>query len=191
MDGSSYQWGTTFFSWHFGGRGISADYWLLIVKVVLAIALLYFGWRRPSARTAAALAGWQILFAADTAYYAITDPRGFRFRGDTLGVDISLTWIAPTLATAFAIIAVWWVRELSRRPVITLPVGPDTRSIDTRLWMAVAIIPVQLILLHHGRGTDRYDVGGVVLTILQWLLVSLALRARSPVKHRDLVANQH
>lgn len=183
MDGSSYEWGTTFFSWHFGGRGISADYWLLIVKVSLAIALLYAGWSRPSPKTAAALAGWQILLAADTLYYAITDPRGFRFRGDTLGVDISLTWIAPMLATVFAIIALWWVRELSRRPVM-LPPRPDTRFIGARLWVVVAIIPVQWILLHYGRGTDWYDVSGVVLTMLQWLLLSLALRSRSPVAQR-------
>jgi hypothetical protein len=40
MDGQSYEWGTTVFSWHFGGHGLSADYWLLIVKAVVGIGLL-------------------------------------------------------------------------------------------------------------------------------------------------------
>lgn len=191
MDGPSYEWGTTFFSWHFGGQGLSADYWFLIVKAVLAIALLYAGWRHPSPKTAAALAAWQILLAADTLYGAITDPNGFRFRGDTLGLDISLTWIAPTLATVFAIIAIWWIREFSRHPIEPYP-QPDPRFINARLWMVVALIPVQWILLRSGHGSDWRDVSGVVLTMLQWLLLSLAFRSRSLIAlSGDLVTKQY
>jgi hypothetical protein len=181
MDGPSYEWATTFFSWHFGGHGLSWDYWLLIVRVAVGIVLLYAGWRNPSPRTAAALTAWQILFAADTLYYAVTDPRGFRFRGDTLGVDISLTWIAPTLAMLFAIVAIWWIREFARRPVPPR-IQTETRFANVALWTVLAIVPVQWILLHRGRGTDWYDVSGVVLTMLQWLLLNLAFQSRSPIK---------
>ena len=181
MDGQSYEWGTTFFSWHFGGHGLSADYWLLIVKAVVGIGLLYAGWRFPSPKTAAALAAWQLLFAADTLYYAATDPRGFRFRGDTMGVDISLTWIAPTLSILFAIVAIWWIRKLAGRPVPPR-IQTETRFTNVALWAALAIVPVQWTLLHIGRGTDWYDVSGVLLTMIQWLLLNLAFRSRSPVK---------
>jgi hypothetical protein len=181
MDGPSYEWSTTFFSWHFGGHGMSSDYWLLIVKVAVGIGLLYAGWRHPSTRMAAALAAWQVLFAADTLYYAAADPSGFRFRGDTLGVDISLTWIAPTLATLFTIVAIWWIREFARRPVPPR-IQTETRFVNLALWMVLGTVPVQWILLHTGRGTDWYDVSGVVLTMLQWLLLNLAFRSRSPIK---------
>lgn len=181
MDGPSYEWGTTFFSGHFGGHGLSPDYWLLVVKAAVGIALLYAGWRLPSPKTAAALGAWQILFAADTVYYAVTDPSGFRFRGDTLGVDISLTWIAPTLATLFAVVAIWWIREFARRPV-PARILAETRFTNVALWMVLAIVPVQWILLHKGRGTDWYDVSGVVLTMVQWFLLNLTFRSRSPVK---------
>ena len=185
MDGPSYEWGTTLFSWHFGGHGLSADYWLPIVKAVVGVGLLYAGWRIPSPKTAAALAAWQILFAADTLYYAVTDPRGFRFRGDTLGVDISLTWIAPTLSTLFAIVAIWWIRKFANRPVPPRP-QVNSRFANVALWLVLAIVPVQWILLHTGRGTDWYDVSGVVLTMLQWLLLNLAFRSRSPIRRQTI-----
>ncbi len=98
------------------GRTLSSDPLFLIVEALLAIGLMYAGWKWRSPKTAAALAAWQLLFAANGLYSAVTDPRGFRFHGDALGVDISLTWIAPTLATVFAIVAIWWIREFSKRP---------------------------------------------------------------------------
>lgn len=183
MDGSSYEWGTTFFTWHFEGRGLDGDYWFLVIKAVAGVCLLYAGWRRPGWRTAAVLAIWQVVLAADTLVLAISDPRGFRFRGDTLGVDISLTWIAPTLATIFAVIALVWTRRFRQQPVEGRQPAPVTQQPDPRLAIALVMIAIQWPLLHYGHG-DWRDITGVVLTIAQWFLVSASFRAASPVAVR-------
>jgi hypothetical protein len=51
-----------------------------------------------------------------------------------MGVDISLTWIAPTLSVLFAIVAIWWIRKLASRPV-PQRIQPETRFTNVALWL--------------------------------------------------------
>ena len=45
MDGESYQWGASFWGKQFSGSGVRGDYWLLIVRALVGITILYLGWR--------------------------------------------------------------------------------------------------------------------------------------------------
>src|SRR5262245_52342852 len=108
MDGPSYQWGSGLLGFHFGGAGTGGDYWFVVAKSAVALAFLGFGWRRPNGTFRVALVAWLALALADTSFNVMTAPEDFRFQGDTLGVDISLAWIAPLFDAALMGLAAWW-----------------------------------------------------------------------------------
>jgi len=170
MDGPSYQWGGGLLGLQFSGAGLSGDYWFVLAKGAIALGLLWYGWRRPNGRFRIALVAWLALMLADTIYNVVTAPGDFRFRGDTLGVDISLALIAPALDGAMLALAGWWA---VRAPA--LPVPPFARANIVLLTTAAALLPVQYALLSSGRGQDTNDVIGVLLTILGWFLLSSGL----------------
>ena len=86
MDGPSYEWGAGLLGAQFGGTGTGGDYWFLVVKSAIALALLGFGWRRPNGPFRLALVAWLALALVDTLYNVVTAPEAFRFQGDTLGM---------------------------------------------------------------------------------------------------------
>jgi hypothetical protein len=170
FDGPSYQWGTELLGFRFAGAGLGGDYPFLIVKAAVALALLGFGWRRPNGAFRPALVAWLAMGLVDTLFNVITAPGDFRFRGDTLGVDVSLVLAAPALDAAMLGLAMWWS---IRAPA--LPVPPLARANMVLLTAAVLLLPVQYALLSSGRGQQANDVVGVLLTIAGWFLLSAGL----------------
>ncbi len=182
MDGPSYQWGTSWFGLQFAGRGIDGDFPYLIARALLGIALIYFAWHRPTLFTRRALALWTAVTAADITFAAIQNPAGFRFQGDTLGIDVSLTWAAPILSVAFAAIAIRWAsRSVPPLPVFVL--FDVDRAATRRFGIAVALLPAQWTLLHSGKGMDWHDMVGVVLTIAQWWLLCASFSTARRVRN--------
>ena len=176
FDGSSYEWATSYFGHDFSGKGLTGDYWLVIVKVILGLAILFLGWRGARNPFGYLLIGWQIFGFGDSVFSAVTKPEDFRFRGDTLGVDVSLAWVAPALYGVALSLSVWWyVKERKNR----LTVDPGWSSANTR-WMIMlsALLPVQFFLLRNGGPNTTMDQIGVLLTIVQWFLIPFALRLR-------------
>jgi hypothetical protein len=179
MDGQSYQWATTVFGWSVGGRGMSDAFWFVVLRSAIGIALLYAGWRRPTKRARMLVALYVSELALEILWAAATEPDGFRFRGDTLGVDVSLTWVAPIAACVFAALAVMDIVEPadnSRTNVAWTPAG------RRRLVIALAVLPLQWVLLHNGHGMDWRDMVGVGITIAQWWLLSASMASRGAVR---------
>ena len=170
MDGPSYQWGGGLLGFQFSGNGLAGDYWFVALKAAVALAFLCYGWRRPNGRFRIALVGWLALMLADTLFNVVTAPGDFRFRGDTLGVDISLAIVAPALDAAMLALATWCAWKAP-----ALPVPPLARANIVLLATAALLLPVQYALLGSGRGQDMNDVIGVLLTILGWFLLSAGL----------------
>ena len=170
MDGASYEWGATLLGMRFAGSGTGGDYWFVVAKAAIGIALHVFGWRRPNGAFRLALVGWLALGLADTVYSVVTAPEAFRFRGDTLGVDVSLAIAAPALDAAMLALAAWWA---ARAPA--LPVPPLARANHVLLATAAALLPVQYLLLSRGSGQETSDVVGVLLTMAGWALFSAGL----------------
>ncbi len=182
MDGPSYEWGGGLLGFQFSGSGLAGDYWFVLIRSAVALALLWYGWRRPNGGFRLALVGWLALMLADTLYNVVTAPGDFRFRGDTLGVDISLAVAAPALDAAMLLIAGWWA---ARAPA--LPVPPLARANAVLLATAALLLPVQYALLSRGGGQDGSDVIGVLLTMLGWFLLSAGLGLWRIPGHRPLV----
>lgn len=167
MDGDSYQWGARLLGRQFGGTGLSGDYWFAAGKAAIGVSLLWFGWRKPNGKGRYAILGWLALMFVDTLYSVVTAPDSFRLRGDTLGVDVSLVWIAPMLDGFFLLLAAGWA---ARSPVLaTPPMGAANRLL---VGMALLMLPFQYFLLSSAEGQEVNDVLGVVLTIIGWGLLS-------------------
>jgi hypothetical protein len=109
MDGDSYQWGNSFWGMQIGGSGVGGDYWLLVVQAILGIAVLYLGWRGAQQPFHWLVLLWLIPLAVQACYNAFTSPDDYRFRGDTLGVDVSLAYSVSGLGSVVSVRAsqVW------------------------------------------------------------------------------------
>jgi len=175
FDGPTYSWGTSYFGKQFSGSGTGGDYWLPVVKSIFAIIVLYLGWRGARIGFLLLALLWQTFGFADALYSSITNPDEFRFKGDTLGVDVSLAWVAPTAYGIFLLLTVIWATRNVRREWIEL-VLPWSRKNSAWLMFLIALLPVQFVLLHFGKHQSTSDVIGVLITIFQWLFVAKAFR---------------
>jgi uncharacterized membrane protein YqaE (UPF0057 family) len=181
MDGPSYRWGASHFGIGFGGAGLGGDFWFAALHAAAALAFIWCGWRRPNGLFRIAAALLAALLLASTLYSVATAPESFRFRGDTLGVDVSLTFVAPLFDTLFLLLALWFLRG----PRLAVP--PLGRTNRLLLGLFALLLPVQFVLLRSGQGQETSDVVGVLLTMLGWFLLSAGLapwrtRAEPPVQ---------
>lgn len=173
MDGASYQWGARMFGMEFGGAGLSGDFWYALMKAAMGLAFLWFGWRQPNGKVRYAIAAYLALVFADTMFNVLTAPEAFRFRGDTLGINMSLAFVATLLDGSFLALGLWWV---ARAPELAVaPMGLGNRIL---IGAAVLLLPVQYYLLSTGVGQQSNDVLGVLLTMVGWGLFSAGLASR-------------
>jgi len=178
VEGSAYRWDL---GGGIGGRGTGGDYWVLVVGIVFAFALLYLGRRGAPLPFHALLLSLHLPLATAVTWTALTRPEEFRFEGASLGVDISLAWLGPALFGGFAILALWWVvRDVRRRRVRTLVPWSWTRLNAIRLTVIAVLFPVEAMLLRGELGSVR-EAAGVAVTVSQWFILNRALNPpRSP-----------
>jgi hypothetical protein len=170
LDGGTYEWGGLGFS----GRGVAGDYWFPVAGSLLAIATQYLAWRGPRLPFYLLFGGWHLFLALGALSIAITSPDSLRIRGDTLGTDISIAVIGPALFGAAALLVLFWiVRDVrSRNPRRALFYWSQR---NTRWTVALAaLLPLQLVLLRAGEPHGTADEIGVLVTVAQWLLLSVA-----------------
>ena len=174
MDGDSYEWGNSFWGIQVGGQGVHGQYWLLLLQAIIGIAVLYFGWRGARQPFHWLLLLWHLPLGAQAIYDAISSPEDYRFRGDTLGVDVSLAWVGPLFFGGFALLSVLWViRDLRRERDRAAPEWK--RANYVLLLIAVSLLPIQFLLLRFGEQHGPGDQAGVILTMGQWVLIDLGL----------------
>ena len=174
MDGDTYKWGGVFWGIQFRGSGVRGDYWVLILQAVLGISLLYLGWRGARQPFHWLLLLWHVPLGVQAFYDSITSPEEYRFRGDTLGVDVSLAWVGPLFFGGVALLAVFWVvRDLKSgraKAVIEW-----TRANRIFFFLALGLLPIQFVLLRFGEPHGPRDQVGVILTMVQWVLINWAM----------------
>ena len=186
MDGDSYQWGNSAWGFQFDGRGLHGDYWFLLLQAVFGLALLYLGWRGARQPFHWLLLLWHIQLALQSTYNSLTSPEDYRFKGDTLGVDVSLAWVGPLLFGGFALLSIWWVvRDIKTGQHRTAP--PWTVANRLLLLIVVGLLPIQFVLLRFGPQHGPGDQVGVILTMLQWALINLGLFPWSRTQRQEVV----
>ena len=181
MDGPSYQWGFGWWGWHLGGAGLEGDLWYLLPGVILGLALLWSG-ARAGAFFRWTAPAWMALLLAEAVHSAVTDPEGFVFYGDTLGIQINLTWLSPTFhLVGLVLVGIWLSRwkGVSRASGARAGAGVNL----SRILALAALLPIQFALLRFGEPHGTTDAAGVLITIGQWLAVPWAVR---PVRTEEL-----
>jgi hypothetical protein len=174
MDGDTYQWGNSLWGFDISGHGTHGHYWVLVLQALFGIALLYMGWRGAKKPFHWLLLLWHISLAYQAFYNSLTYPEEYRFRGDTLGVDVSLAWVGPLLYGGFALLSVVWVvRDLKQKREHLPPAWSRTSGLF--LLIAAGLLPIQFYLLRYGVPHGPNDQIGVILTMLQWILINLGL----------------
>jgi hypothetical protein len=174
LDGQSYEWATFYLGMRFSGAGLDGDFWLLIAQTALAFAILYLGFRKPGPLSYSILILWLALNTASWVYAYFDDPEALVFRGDTFGVSINIGILAIGVfgaALLAALIGAALEMTRGRRP----PRFPWTRANTIALVIALAILPVQFLLLRFAVGRALADQVGVILTLLQWAAIVFAL----------------
>lgn len=181
FDGQTYEWGLA----GRGGTGVSGDYWMPVLGVILALAIRYFGWRGARMPFHALLLLWVVPLGAGATWLTLTRPEDFRFQGDTLGVDVSLAWAGPVIFGGFALLGIFWVVRdlLSGRK----REAPPWRPVNQRMLIALAaLLPIQFVLLRFGVPHGTTDQIGVILTMLQWFLLGAALAPKRPARSESV-----
>ena len=184
MDGDTYEWGFASFS----GRGLQGDLWFPLLGAALALSIRWLGWRGARLPFHALLLLWVVPLGAMASYLSLTRPDDFRFKGDTMGIDISLVPVGLAVFGGFALLALFWVvRDLRLGRRREAP--PWTRANTVLLSVLAGLLPVQFALLRFGEPHGTTDKIGVVITILQWLLLGAALKPRDPRQVRMATAS--
>ncbi len=177
MDGDSYTWGLGWSGIEAGGTGVSAQYWLPVVEVALGVTILWLGCRGARMPFHLLLLAWHAALFTSFTYASVTNPEDFRFQGDTAGIDFSLAWVGPLFTGGFLAASIFWVVRDLRKPG-PRQVAPWSRTNTIRLGSLIALLPIQFVLLRFGPVGGTTDVIGVIIIIVQWMLLTDALKPR-------------
>ncbi len=175
FDGDSYHWAL---APTISGSGMHGSYWVLVLGSSFALITIFLGWRGAGSPFRWMLIAWHAFLGVGSIYLAATQSESFVFHGDTLGISLSLTWLAPLICGGFALAALYWVwRDSGNKGArIVRPWGrPNT------LWFLALglLLPLQFVLFRLGKPHGLTDQIGVIVTIIQWMLVGDALSSRS------------
>lgn len=165
FDGPSYTWSLFGFS----GSGTSGDYWFPAVASIAAVGFFFLAWRGAGRLFQTILVLWHLFLAGGALHLAFSEPDSLRFRGDTLGIDLSLAWGGPILFGGFALLATVWVARRGQNTSKVPALGPRNRRLA---YVIAALLPVQFVLLRFGPPHGFSDQLGVLLTLVQWGLIA-------------------
>lgn len=169
LDGPTYKWGLTLFGKQFSGAGLDGDYWFVAAEAALGIVTLFLGWRSPGFVFKALSVLFSGVWFADAVYTNLITGEGQVFEGATLGVNVSVGLIFLTVFGAlFALSLVWAVFGRAGTP-------PRWSLANSALLsVVILLLPVQYLMLSSGQGREFADQFGVLVTMGQWLLLSLS-----------------
>lgn len=157
---SNYRWGNGIMFMLFRGQGFTGDYFYLVFKIV-SLLLVVFVTQRVAHRAVrwAAMIWWLLPSLADATYNGITDPAGYMFHGDTLGIHINMLWmVLPiTLGTALLFTRLMPPAETSIHPLIQR---------KPLFWIFLVGLLVVSIVLNMGQQHGVWDKLGVTMLLV-------------------------
>ena len=173
LDGSTYQWSTSFLGYMLKSAGISIHYFYILFWTAIWLLLIYsFFWIKNVRIFKFLLIAWYGSMLLNMSY-DLMQGESFMFHGDTLGVHVDLS----PFIIAFMIVVIIMVAIVlaGRKSDMILP----SWSIrNTRWLMALSIwIPLQALLFATGEPHGTTDEIGVVIALLQVILVYFGMKA--------------
>ncbi len=173
MDGETYQWGTSFFGIMLSGKGISADFYYVIVNAVAGIVLLCsFYWIRNRTIFYGLSFIWFGTMIGNTFYHVFFGD-GYEFHGDTLNIHLDLSYIIVPFMLALGIFVYYMIIQERKQQF------KAKWNRKNRFWLTLLLLPIpfQVFLFSYGTPHGPTDKIGVVLALFQVFFVSLALKA--------------
>lgn len=182
FEGNSYRWGTSYFGHSFHSSGLDRADFMLVYALLASGLLILFFLREFRFNVAAPLMVGLLATHAADAFFELVAGDPVIFQGDTLGIRMNIS--APFFALSFAMFALaiaWWmgVRNVAAKRNVSRLTPARKRIVQA----CVLAVPLQLTLLMSGEPHGTTDQLGVILTILQGGLLSLALYPGNAYRH--------
>ena len=183
FDGVSYQWGTSYFGMTFGGKGLNADYFYLLLQLVFYAILIWSFYRvRNRALNYALLGIWWIHIFGNL-LFEIMATGDTMFHGDTLNVHVSLSAIVIPLS----LLALVLIMLVARRDMASDDENIPWSRKNTMIALIVfGPLPLQAIFFASGEPHGITDQVAVKVSILQCLLIPLVVRPYREIKQSNL-----
>lgn len=172
-DGESYQWGTSLFGSVFYGKGMSGDFYYVVLNVIIGLMLMYsFYWIKNRIAFYLLLILWYGSMIANS-FYEVFSGDGYMFHGDTLNVHLDLSFIIIPLMIVIAALVVYMILEDRKHSFV----AKGTKK--NKFWAILLLtpIPVQALLFSMGEPHGLTDKIGVVIALLQVAFAWTAFKA--------------
>lgn len=162
-DGLSYQWGATFYGKLFAGKGVTGDFYFVVINLMLVTLLMYsIYWIRDRRICYGLLIIWYGSILGNLGYEVMIGER-YMFHGDTLNVHVDLTYFLVPVFLLPGAFVVYMIREDRKHSLIV------KRHRKNRLWAMFIVLPIplQVVLFYSGPPHGISDQVGVVIALLQ------------------------
>ena len=187
-DGTSYQWGMDYFGAFFNGQGLEGDFLFLVLSMA-GYGALFFSmyWTRARAMFYGLLGIWYMHIFGSVLFDIYTNGDTV-FQGETMDVNISITWIVIPLAVLAMALVIGVIREDLRDPGTQVAWS----GINTTLaWLLLALLPVQVVLLAIGEPHGMTDKIGVIISIAECYMLPFLYRSYLPATTSTQVLASH
>lgn len=177
-DGASYHWGTSLFGNTFYGKGMSGDFYYVVLNVMIGLMLMYsFYWIKNRMAFYLLLILWYGSMIANS-FYEVFAGDGYMFHGDTLNVHLDLSFIIIPLMIVMGAFVVYVILEDRKYSFV----AKGTKK--NKFWAILLLfpIPVQAVLFSMGEPHGLTDKIGVIIALLQVALAWTAFKAYEVIK---------
>lgn len=172
-DGESYQWGTSLFGNVFYGKGMTGDFYYVVLNVIIGLMLMYsFYWIKNRIAFYLLLILWYGGMIANS-FFEVFAGDGYMFHGDTLNVHLDLSFIIIPLMIVMGVLVVYVILEDLKYSFV----AKGTKK--NKFWAILLLtpIPFQAVLFFMGEPHGLTDRIGVIIALLQVALAWTAFKA--------------
>jgi hypothetical protein len=169
-----------------GGKGAMGDFWFPPLIVLIALFLFYLEGRgrlRPIYHIL--LIGWHLTLTGVFIYGSLQSNAKISF--GTWGISFDFIWLVVPLA-AFLILAIILVIQ-ENRGSLSIPIFKWSQIDWKTLGIAALLLPVAFIFFRFGEGFNWLVKIAVILTIIQWILLTEALGRPDVEEFKRLINN--
>lgn len=172
-DGESYQWGASLFGNVFYGKGISGDFYYVVLNVIIGLMLMYsFYWIKNRIAFYLLLILWYGSMIANS-FFEVFAGEGYMFHGDTLNIHLDLSFIVIPLMIVVGTFVVYVILEDRKYSFV----AKGTKKNKFWAMLLLTPIPVQAVLFSMGEPHGLTDKIGVIIALLQVALAWTAFKA--------------
>jgi len=173
FDGTSYQWGMSYFGFFIGGKGVTPQYLFLVIQLLFyGVFFMSFYWIRNRMVYYTLMGIWWVHIFGNLLFDIITTG-DTEFHGETMNVHISLSSIVIPLSLLAILLMILAIRRDMRA-------GNEAIVWSRRNTILALIIlgplPIQAILLATGEPHGLTDKIGVLISIAQCFVIPFIVR---------------